>query len=280
MTPRVSVICLCYNHARFVAECLDSVKKQTHPDTELIIVDDASTDESQGVIRQWMESNPGATFLLLPSNLGNCRAFNTGLKKAKGTYVIDLSADDILLPQRVARGVELLESRPEAGIQFSDAELVDEQGNRMGYHSDRFPHATIPQGWVFRDVIARYFINSPTMMIRRSVLEELGGYDEALAYEDFDLWVRAARVTQFAYLPEALVRRRVVSGSMGKRQFNFRSAQSRSTLAVCRKALALCRDAADRSALRGRVRYEFKRTLFSGELDLAWGFFQLRSMIG
>lgn len=275
MTPQVSVICLCYNHARFVAECLDSVKKQTHPDIELIIVDDASTDESQGVIRQWMESNPGATFLPLPSNLGNCRAFNTGLKKAQGTYVIDLSADDVLMPQRVAKGVELLESRPEVGIQFSDAELIDEKGRTLGHHSDHFPHPTIPQGWVFKEVVARYFINSPTMMMRRSLLEELGGYDEALAYEDFDLWVRAARIAQFAYIPEALVKRRVVKDSLGKRQFTFRSSQARSTLKVCQKVLHLCRDSEDRSALQGRVRYEFKRALISGEFDLAWGFFRL-----
>lgn len=275
MTPRVTVICLCYNHARFVVEALDSVKHQTYPSIELIIVDDASKDSSRGTIEEWMKSNPGATYLPLPANLGNCKAFNTGLRKAQGTYVIDLAADDVLLPRRISRGVDLLESNPDTGIQFSDAELIDELGGRLGYHSDRFPHASIPQGWVFRDVVSRYFINSPTMMIRRSLLDELGGYDESLTYEDFDLWVRAARVTQFAYLPEALVKRRVVKDSLGKRQFTFRSKQARSTLVVCQKALNLCRDPEDRSALRGRVRYEFRRALFSGDIALAWAFFRL-----
>lgn len=280
MIPRVTVICLCYNHARFIAEALDSVKRQTYPSIELIVVDDASTDGSQAAIGEWMKSNPDSSFLPLPTNLGNCRAFNAGFRKTTGSYVIDLAADDVLLAHRVVRGVELMEARPEIGIQFSDAELIDEEATHLGYHSDRFPHASVPQGWVFREVVSRYFINSPTMMIRRSVLDELGGYDERLAYEDFDLWVRAARVTQFAYLPEALVKRRVVKDSLGKRQFTFRSEQAVSTLAVCKKALNLCRNLEDRSALRGRVLYEFRRALFSGDIALAWAFFRLRSAIG
>jgi glycosyltransferase involved in cell wall biosynthesis len=279
MTPRVTVVCLCYNHARFVAEALDSVKHQTYPSIDLIIVDDASTDLSQDAIVQWMNSNHGATFLPLPVNLGNCRAFNAGLRKAQGAYVIDLAADDVLLPQRIARGVELLESLPDTGIQFSDAELIDEQGTRLGYHSDRFPHASIPHGWVFRDVVSRYFINSPTMMIRRSLLDELGGYDEALAYEDFDLWVRASRIAPFAYLPEVLVKRRVLRNSLGKRQFSFNSMQSRSTFAVCQKALALCRSQEDLDSVRHRAAYEFRRALVHGEFRLAWSYLRLRSAI-
>lgn len=279
MTPRVSVICLCYNHDRFVAECLDSVKHQTYPAIELIIVDDASTDNSQGVIRQWMASNPGAVFLPLSSNLGNCRAFNTGLKSATGNYVIDLAADDVLLPERIARGVEFLESRPETGIQFSDAELIDEEGTRLGYHSDRFPHASIPQGWVFRDVISRYFISSPTMMMRRTLLDDLCGYDEALAYEDFDLWVRASRAVQFHYIPEALVKRRVVRDSMGQRQFAFRSDQSRSTLVVCEKAIGRCFVPDDFKALRRRIRYEGWRALLAADFSLARQYYQLYTLL-
>ncbi len=279
MTPRVTVICLCYNHAPFVAEALDSVRNQTHPSTELIIVDDASTDESVAIIQQWMRENAGATFLPLPANLGNCRAFNEGFKKATGDYVIDLAGDDVLLPHRIARGVELMEARPETGIQFSDAELIDESGTRLGYHSDRFPHASIPQGWVFRDVVSRYFINSPTMMMRRSLLLELGGYDETLAYEDFDLWVRASRVAQFAYLPEALVKRRVLRNSLGKRQFAINSVQSKSTFEVCKKALALCRSSEDLDAVRRRATYEFRRALVHGEFGLALSYLKFRTSI-
>lgn len=192
MSPLVTVICISYNHARFVREALDSVIAQSYQPIELFVVDDASTDGSQEVIRQWAAEHPNVKYFPLPVNGGNCKAFNTAFRHATGKYVIDLSADDVLLRSRVQRGVEFLESHPDVGVQFSDAELIDAEGRRLGFHSDRFPHHTIPQGMIFREILSRYFINSPTQMIRKSLLDELDGYDESLAYEDFDFWVRSA----------------------------------------------------------------------------------------
>lgn len=270
MEPRVSVICLCFNHAQFVCESLDSVIHQTYPQVELIVVDDASSDNSVAVIREWLLHHEGVEFLAINENVGNCQAFNMGLRRATGKYIIDLSGDDRLTPSRIERGVAIMEMHPEVGVQFSDAELIDEAGKHLGFHSDRFPHTTIPQGEVFREVLSRYFINSPTMMIRKSLFDELEGYDESLAYEDFDFWVRSSQRTHYAYLPEPLVQRRMVTSSMGKRQYAPNSAQQWSTLKVCRKALALCRDREDRMALRRRTGFEFRQALRTGNLSLAW----------
>ena len=92
--PVVSVICLCYNHKRFVEEAIQSVLDQTYSNVELIVVDDSSTDGSQAVIESLMANNPAVKFIPLSSNQGNCRAFNLGWKYASGKYIIDLSADD------------------------------------------------------------------------------------------------------------------------------------------------------------------------------------------
>jgi glycosyltransferase involved in cell wall biosynthesis len=275
MAPQVSVICISYNHGLFVREALDSVAGQTYAPVELLIVDNGSTDNTVSVIRDWMVFHPGARFFPQEKNRGICKAFNLALDKAQGKYIIDLSADDVLLPNRVERGVALLEQRPEVGVQFSDAELIDPKGNTLGLHSDRFPHAGIPQGKIFREILTRYFINSPTMMMRRSLLVDLGGYDERLAYEDFDFWVRSTPQTHYAYLPETLVRRRVLPGSMGKEQHRKGSTQSLSTLAVCRKAHALCTAAEDFRALRTRVSYELRQALRLGSLSLAFAYIRL-----
>ncbi len=203
-TPLVTVVCLCYNHADFVKEALDSVLSQTYAPVELIVVDDHSTDGSPAVIRQFLaDRNLSVPFVELPENLGNCRAFNRGLALAKGAFVIDLSGDDVLLPHRIQRGIAVFQSMgPEMGVHFSDAVLIDREGHEIGKHSDRFPHATIPQGNIYKEILERYFICSPTMMIRTAVLKELGGYDEALAYEDFDFWLRAGRKFAFYYTSE------------------------------------------------------------------------------
>ena len=219
MTPLVSVVCLSYNHERFVQQAVQSVFDQTYSNIQLIVVDDFSSDSSMEAIRKAIAKSPETEIIRMEKNLGNCRAFNRGLQSVRGQYVIDLSADDILVPTRIEKGVALLEQDPGFGVQFSDAAIIDEDGKRKGFHSDAFPHATIPSGSIFSEILGRYFINSPTMMIRKSVLDELGGYDESLAYEDFDFWVRSSRRWKYVYTPEALVSRRNLKTSMGKRQY-------------------------------------------------------------
>src|SRR6187455_35784 len=102
--PLVSVICLCYNQASFVREAVLSVIHQTYRDIELIIIDDASTDNSVEVISDVLKSHPSIKFIPLKKNVGNCKAFNMGYRLSRGQYLIDLAADDVLLPARIERG--------------------------------------------------------------------------------------------------------------------------------------------------------------------------------
>lgn len=274
--PLATVICICYNHARFVTEALESVAKQTHQQVELIVIDDASTDNSVEMISQWIVKHPGTIFLTNETNLGYCKTFNKAYAQSKGSFLIDLAADDILLPSRIEKGINLLEEAgADYGVTFSDAEHVDEDGKLLWLHSDRFPNKTIPSGDVYTDVIQRYFICSPTMMFRRAVLESLNGYDESLAYEDFDLWVRASRHYKFIYTPEALVKKRSVSSSMSGKQFTRASDQRWSTYVVCKKIAALNRTAAEQAALRKRIWYEIRVSLKLLDVRMAIKFFSL-----
>ena len=199
--------------------------------------------------------------MALPVNLRNCAAFNRGLALCHGDYIIDLAADDVLLPERVSLGVAALEGDLRYGVHFGDALVIDEAGVELGRHSDQFPHASVPQGDIFQQVLSRYFINPTTMMIRRSVLDQLGGYDETLAYEDFDFWVRSSRFTWYAYSPELMVKRRLTRGSMSSRQYRVGSRQMASTYRVCEKALKLCQNDAERAALKARLVFEARQSL-------------------
>jgi glycosyltransferase involved in cell wall biosynthesis len=279
-SPLVSVVCLCYNHERFVEEALRSVKAQTYPNIQLIVVDDRSTDGSVEVIDRTLKETGGAEFIPHSSNLGNCRAFNRGFEKARGELIIDLSADDVLSSERVQKGIDAFQSADAStGVHFSDAELIDETGKRIGFHSDRFPHATVREGDIYVEVLQRYFINGPTMMMRREVFEKLGGYDETLAYEDFDFWVRSARDFKYIYTPEPLVKRRIVASSLGRKQYKNGSVQLRSTLKVCQKALALNRNASEHKALKKRIRFEARKAISLGELRIAGDYWKLLRQI-
>jgi hypothetical protein len=112
------------------------------------------------------------------------------------------------------------------------------------------------------------------MMIRREVLEELNGYDETLAYEDFDFWVRSSRKYKYCFSDQPLVKKRMVKGSLSSRQYNRNSQILKSTLRVCLKAEKLNRNQAEDRALARRAAYECREALLSGNfrtaLKFAW----------
>lgn len=260
--PLVSVVCLCYNQERFVEEAIRSVLNQSYENVQLIVVDDASTDNSANVIRSVIQAGPGIQFLALTENLGNCKAFNRGLVLAKGSFLIDLAADDVLLPNRIEEGVKVLREKGEGyGIHFSDAAIIDEYGTHLYNHSDRFPHQAVPQGDVYARVIRQYFICPPTVMFTRQVADVLGGYDEALSYEDFDFWVRSSRAFNYVYSPEILVKKRVSKNSLSSKQFKLFSKHARSTYRVCQKILRLNNSGEEQQALHQRIMYEIKLNL-------------------
>ena len=262
----LAIVALCHNHARFVAEALDSILAQTCPPAEVWLVDDASTDGSAEILRRYARQNPGWHLLLLPENVGNCRAFNTGLAHLTAEWVIDFATDDVLLPTRIERQLAFAAAQPAAvGMVYHNAELMDEAGHPLHLHHRPDGHGGLrpapASGFVLPEVLARYFISTPTMLMRRACLQAIGGYDEALAYEDFDFWVRTARDWQFAYQNEVLTRKRKHPHQMSAQQYQLDDPFLASTIAVCRKALALCETPLERRALAVRLRWELRQAV-------------------
>ncbi|HEX8349494.1 MAG TPA: glycosyltransferase [Hymenobacter sp.] len=264
--PLVAIVALCYNHARFLPEALDSILAQTYPNLEVILVDDASTDDSASVLKRYAVANPSWQLVLLPQNVGNCAAFNQAYRQTKGEFLVDFATDDVLLPERVAQQVAAFQHLGSGcGMVYSDAELIDEASRFVRHHYRRDVrgqlHPRPASGFVFADVLSRYFISTPTMLMRRATLDQLGGYDETLAYEDFDFWVRAARDWQFHFLDEVTTRKRLHTSSMSRRGYRPNDPFLASTIRVCQKALALCRTPAEQAALAVRLRWEMRQAV-------------------
>lgn len=280
--PLVSVICLCYNHERFLEEALVSVFSQTYANIEVIIVDDASTDLSVAVIKEFLANNPelNAKTHFLPKNLGNCKAFNQGLALAHGKYVIDFATDDVLFPERIEKQVNYFESLDESfGVVFTEAAYINEKGQHWYYHfQDKFAHIypnNIPTGDVYTMVLSTYFISAPTMLMKKEVLDNLGGYDENLAYEDFDFWVRSSRNYQYAFLDECLTKVRKSNRSLSSALYQPGDRQLYSTYLVCQKAVKLNKNSEEQQALVKRIKYELRQAVFSDNYLEAELFFNL-----
>lgn len=267
--PLVSIICLCYNHQNYVAETLASVWKQDYNNIEVFIVDDGSSDKSVAVIHNFLAANPCPypyKTLFLEKNIGNCAAFNRAWRMAKGKYVIDLATDDIILPKRVSAQVSYFEQLPDDyGVVFTESQYIDADGKPLEYHfKQKYRHVRpIPTGNVYQEVLARYFISSPSMMYKNEVLHDLKGYDEALAYEDFDFWVRSARKYKYGYLDECTTLVRRLDNSMSRKLYKQNDRQLFSTYLVCKKAYNLNETKEENNALVQRLHYELRQAILT-----------------
>ncbi|OKL39321.1 glycosyltransferase [Pontibacter flavimaris] len=272
--PLVSIICLCYNHERFLREALDSVLAQTYPSLEILIVDDCSTDNSVRIIREYVRAHPQIRFISTGKNLGNTKAFNIGWRASQGQFILDFATDDVLLPGRVAQQVQQFQKLPpDFGVVYSDAAYISDESAHLYFHSEKYKAA--PDGDVFAEVLGRYFICPPTMLIRREVFEELHGYDEGLAYEDFDFWVRSARKYKYAYLPEITTQRRLHHSSLSSSWYRKGNQLLASTVVVCRRAAALVQTERERDALARRLKYEARHAYLTGNFTEAAQLLQL-----
>ncbi len=273
--PLVSIIIVSHNQGDFVQDAIDSALNQTYPNIELLIIDDGSKDQTQQLIKA---VSADCKSILIAESIGYCKAFNRGFSESNGRYIIDLSGDDILMPSRVEEGVNSLQSSG-AGVDFCDAYYIDRQGSVMGTHYNRDSSGQlldkVASGNIFTDILERYFICTPTMMVDRQVLNVLGGYDESLYYEDFDFWVRSARDFQYCFTDRLLVKKRVHSLSMSKFQYLPNSKMLDSTLRVCEKAFELCRSPEELESLAVRLKYELRQAIISNNYEPAKGLYEL-----
>lgn len=222
--PTVTVIALSFNHAKFVTECLDSIHSQTHPHFELIIMDDCSTDNSVSIIRDWIDHNKVVCkFVVHAVNVGICKTLNEAISLSTGDLICMIATDDRWRPNRVKSHLEIarLQSANIAVI-YSDTAQIDESGLpiKNTFLEGQRPGFAPPSGRVFEQLVDRNFVHPLASTIRRSAIVEIGGYDERLATEDYDMWLRLSNRFHFLYSKEIVSDYRIVSTSMTRTLFS------------------------------------------------------------
>lgn len=208
-TPVVTVLMAVYNGLPFLKESLESVFKQTFPNFELLVIDDASTDGSSELLSDL--SDPRLRVLTNKNNVGLAASLNRGLSEATGYYIARMDADDVCLPNRLKEQVAFLELHPEISLCGTWMSPL-ENPNIIWKKPTKHDH-------IKARLLYENCINHPSVMFRHSLFEDKVRYDTSMQKaQDYDLWERLIWDfnAQLAIIPSALVRYRVHPASTGQ----------------------------------------------------------------
>jgi glycosyltransferase involved in cell wall biosynthesis len=203
--PLISAVMSVFNGSQYLADCLDSVLKQTYSNFEFIIINDGSTDNTAEILDSYADKDSRLSIHHEKENLKLVRALNKGCKIARGKYIVRMDADDVCELHRFETQIRFLEDNPDIGILGSWVQNIDQKGNKLGIWQVPTDPSHIAWTLQFDCCMAQ-----PSIMMRNDVLNKLDYYRiSALQCEDYDLWCRASFVTKLANFPEALVQRRI-----------------------------------------------------------------------
>jgi glycosyltransferase involved in cell wall biosynthesis len=281
--PLVSVVIPTYNCSPFLGAAIQSVIDQTIDDYEVIVVDDGSTDETASVLEQFS----GRIRCLRQDNQGVAAARNRGIRSAGGRIIGFLDADDRWKPDKLERQLPLLLGADDIDVAFSRHENLG--GQTAGYNQYDCPDLTkllsvvslgscayrIEDQQLFQKVLRYYLLLTSTVLIRKSCLERLGGFDESLGIaEDTQLWLRLAKRGKIAFVDLPLVEKRVRGESLTGDQAKF----IRQIIVMFRRLEQwlpdLDRD--ERAAVKGALDYWYAkayRLFCDGDKSFGPGFF-------
>ena len=253
--PTVSVLVPVYMGERFIAEAIESALNQTYRHLEVVLVNDGSPDKSSDVIRRYL-SDSRVRYLEQP-NGGVAAARNSALRASSGKYVAFLDQDDLWLPDKLERQVAFLETHPDAALVHARQDYVDDNGRRV---ESEFINVEPVKGQCFRALFDRNRIAVLTVLARRSVIEEVGGFNTlASGGDDYELWLRISWNYPIGFLDQIVGHYRVHSNNVSHDAFRM----TVTDLAVIDSIL---RDLPD---VRKRFRLAANRRLFELNWQLA-----------
>jgi len=190
--PLVSIVTPSYNQAHFLETTIRSVLDQDYPNIEYIIIDGSSTDGSREIIERYSSR---LAWWVSERDEGQTDAINKGFASARGEILAWLNSDDTYQPHAIAEAVAFLQTHPELGMVYGDANLIDEAGQVIGkFPARQTDYRRLKRGYVHIPQQASFF--------RASLWRQVGPLDPTFYFAmDYDLWVRLARLAPLQYTP-------------------------------------------------------------------------------
>lgn len=199
--PRVSVVIPTFNRKGFLKEAIESVLRQTYKDLEVIVVDDGSEDGTEEVITAYGDKR--IKYVWQP-NRGPSAARNRGAAMAGGEFLAFLDSDDLWTPRKLEKQVSFFEENPFARICYTD-EIWIRRGVRVNPKKRHQKYS----GWIYPYCLPLCIISPSSVMFKRELWEEIGGFDESFPFcEDYEIWLRISSVEPIFLIPEKLIVKR------------------------------------------------------------------------
>lgn len=219
-SPLVSVIIGTYQREAYIRQTLDSVFAQDWPHLQVIVVDDASTDRTVDILREYGNR---IELEVLPQNSRRPAVpRNAALKRARGSYIAFLDSDDLWKPGKIRRQVEYLEAHTEILLLHGNSENIDLENHSLGIrHGGNLPNGND----LFLRLLEHCFISISTVMVRRETLDTIGLFNEDLFYrakEDYEWFLRIAHRYPIAFLPDVLACYRKAPTGISAEEANWR----------------------------------------------------------
>ena len=212
----VSTVVPALNAEGFIGRAIESALNQSIAGTEVIVVDDGSTDATCGIVESYRSR--GVRLVRHDRSAGAAAARNTGIAAARGEFVAFLDADDEWLPGKLHRQLTVLRSDAKMSFVSCRATLLDEDGRDTGDIYRGAAPAQGPHAW--RTLLAYPCVATPSVLARRTALQAAGGFNRWMRVaEDQDMWIRLALLGPVGHVPDSLVRVYSTPGSLSKAQF-------------------------------------------------------------
>lgn len=211
-TPKISVIMSVFNGGRYLREAINSILNQSFADFEFIIIDDASEDDTAGILDEYRRKDDRVIVVHQEKNMGLTKALNRGIRLARGAFIARQDADDVSFSHRFANQLSIFSSNRNVGLVTGWYYIIDEDSNSVLLR--RIPHGDI----VIKRLNHENMICHSSVLIRKEVLDWVGGYNENLRYgQDKDLWKRLQ--CRVHVLQEPIVKYRISTSNISHKRF-------------------------------------------------------------
>lgn len=208
--PSITVLMAAYNSEKYIPIAIESILNQTYKNFELIIIDDCSKDNTCTIIKKYAKKDKRIIAYRNQKNIKSCQTLINGMKLAKGKYIAIMDNDDWSYPYRLEKQYNYLESHPKVGVIGGTLVIMNENGNVFAQREYNLTNEAIRKMLFKHSPFAH-----PLIMLRKSVLQEVGYYDPDFApADDYELYFRIGKVSEFANLPDKLLKYRVLSNSI------------------------------------------------------------------